>query len=90
MVGIVQLMKYLLKKPSSGILRRVTLVRTDISEESSAAIIRVTRVGALETTLAVIGNQSTLLRHSIPSQCHPDNGGATFLRNVGSYKSHAA
>jgi hypothetical protein len=21
---------------------------------------------------------------------HPDDGGATFLRNVGSYKSHAA
>jgi hypothetical protein len=22
--------------------------------------------------------------------CHPDDGGATFLRNVGSYKSHMA
>jgi hypothetical protein len=22
--------------------------------------------------------------------CHPDDGGATFLRNVGSYKSHTA
>jgi hypothetical protein len=22
--------------------------------------------------------------------CHPDDGGATFIRNVGSYKSHTA
>jgi hypothetical protein len=32
---------------SSGMLRRVTLVRTDISEESSASIIRVTKIGEL-------------------------------------------
>jgi hypothetical protein len=30
--------------PSYGILRRVALVRTDISEESSASIIRMTRI----------------------------------------------
>jgi hypothetical protein len=40
---------------SSGLLRRVTLVRTDVSDF-----------------------------------CHPDEGGARFLRNVGSYKSHTA
>jgi hypothetical protein len=34
---------------SSGILRRVALVRTDVSEELSASIIRVTRVGELGT-----------------------------------------
>jgi DNA-binding TFAR19-related protein (PDSD5 family) len=33
--------------PSSGMLRRVTLVRTDISEELSASIIRVIRIGEL-------------------------------------------
>jgi hypothetical protein len=49
---------------SSGMLRRVAHVRTDVSEELSASFIRVTRIG--------------------------DEGGATFLRNVGSYKSHAA
>jgi hypothetical protein len=38
---------------SSGMLRRVTLVRTDVSEELSASFIRVTRVGELGTTLAV-------------------------------------
>jgi hypothetical protein len=35
--------------PSSGMLRRVALVRTDVSEECSAFIIRVT-VGELGTT----------------------------------------
>jgi hypothetical protein len=37
---------------SSGMLPRVALVRTDVSEELSASI-RVTRIGELETTLAV-------------------------------------
>jgi hypothetical protein len=33
----------------SGMLRRVALVRTDVSEELSASIIRVTRIGELGT-----------------------------------------
>jgi hypothetical protein len=44
---------------SSGILRLVTLVRTDASEERSASIIRVTRIGELGTS-AVTSNRSTL------------------------------
>jgi hypothetical protein len=36
----------------SGMLRRVTVVRTDVSEEPSASI-RVTRIGELGTTVAV-------------------------------------
>jgi hypothetical protein len=52
-------------------LRRVALVRTDVSEEFSASFTRVTRIGELVTTLV-------------------DEGGANFLRNVGSYKSHKA
>jgi hypothetical protein len=32
---------------SSGMLRRVALVRTDVSEELSASFIRVTRIGEL-------------------------------------------
>jgi hypothetical protein len=39
--------------PSSGMLRRVALVSTDVSEEPSASIIRVTRICELGTTLAV-------------------------------------
>jgi hypothetical protein len=34
---------------SSGMLRRVALVRTDVSEEPSAFFIRVTRIGELGT-----------------------------------------
>jgi hypothetical protein len=35
-------------------LRRVALVRTDVSEELSASIIRVARIGELGTTLQVV------------------------------------
>jgi predicted polyphosphate/ATP-dependent NAD kinase len=38
---------------SSGLLRRVALVGTDVSEELSASFIRVTRIGELRTKLAV-------------------------------------
>jgi hypothetical protein len=51
---------------SYGMLRRVALVITDVSEELSASIIRVTRIG--ETgTLAVTSNGNTLRRNYIPS-----------------------
>jgi hypothetical protein len=46
---------------SSGMLRRVARVRTDVSEERSVSIIRVTRISEVGTTLAVTGNQRTLL-----------------------------
>jgi hypothetical protein len=72
---------------SSGMLRRVVLVRTDVSEERSTSFIRVTRIGELGTMLALTSNGCTLRGNT---KCHPDEGGATFLRNVGSYKSHMA
>jgi hypothetical protein len=34
---------------SSGVLRRVALVKTDVSEELIASIIRVTRIGELSS-----------------------------------------
>jgi hypothetical protein len=40
---------------SSGLLRRVALVRTDVSEEPSAPITSVTRIGELGT-LALTSN----------------------------------
>jgi hypothetical protein len=46
---------------SSGILRRVALVRTDVSEEFSASIIRVTRIGELGTTLISVVPSSQIL-----------------------------
>jgi hypothetical protein len=39
--------------PSSGMLRHVALVRTDVSEELSTSFIRLTGIGELRTTLAV-------------------------------------
>jgi hypothetical protein len=44
---------------SSGMLRRVAIVRTDISEELSASFIRMARIGELGTTLAVASNRRT-------------------------------
>jgi hypothetical protein len=41
---------------SSGLLRRVALVRTDVSEEPGASFIRVTKIGELGTTQAAITN----------------------------------
>jgi hypothetical protein len=52
---------------SSGMLRCATRVRTDVSEERIASIIRVTSIVQLET---------------FTNSCHPDDGGAKFLRNV--------
>jgi hypothetical protein len=66
---------------SPGMLHRVALVRTDVSEKLSASFIRVTRTGELGTTLAVTSNQRTLRSSA---------GGAKFLQNAGSYKSHMA
>jgi hypothetical protein len=54
---------------SSGMLRRVAPVRTDVSEE-----IRVTRIGELGTTLALTSNRRTLRKkylqepHGVTSQ----------------------
>jgi hypothetical protein len=45
---------------SSGMLRLVALVRTGVSEELSASIIRVTRIGELGTTLTVTNNRRKL------------------------------
>jgi hypothetical protein len=50
--------------PSSGTLRRVVLVRTDVAEERNATIIRVARIGEVGTTLAVSSNRRTLRRNT--------------------------
>jgi hypothetical protein len=52
---------------SSGMLRRVALVRTDVSEELSISFIRVTRIGEPGTKLAVTSNRRTLRRNSSPN-----------------------
>jgi hypothetical protein len=57
---------------SSGMLRRVALVRTDVSEELNAPFIRVKRIGELGTTLAATSNRRKLRRNTL-----------VFLRSVG-------
>jgi hypothetical protein len=49
--------------PPSWLLRRVALVRTEVSEERIASIYRVTRIGELGKTLAVTSNRHTLRRN---------------------------
>jgi hypothetical protein len=48
---------------SSGMLPRVALVRTEVSEEPSASFIRVTRIGELGTTQAATSNRRMLRRN---------------------------
>jgi hypothetical protein len=48
-------------------LRRVALVRTDVSEERIASMIKVTRIGELGTTLAVTSNRRTVTASVVPS-----------------------
>jgi hypothetical protein len=55
---------------SSGILRRVALVRIDVSEELSASFIRVTRIGEIGTTQAATSNRRTLRRNRFLQQPH--------------------
>jgi hypothetical protein len=45
-------------------LRRVALVRTDVSDELSASFIRMPGIGELGTTLAVTRNRRTQLRNT--------------------------
>jgi hypothetical protein len=50
---------------SSGMLRHIALVRTDVSEELSASFFRVTRIGELGTTLAVTSVHRLLVTASV-------------------------
>jgi hypothetical protein len=72
-------------------LSLVSLVGTDVSEELSAPIITVTRIGELGTTFAVTSTRRALRRNiTLADSCHSDDGGAQFIRNVCYYKIHTA
>jgi hypothetical protein len=58
---------------SSWMLRRVALVRADNLQELSASFIRVTRIGELETTLAVTSKRRTLRRLLIIASVVPSS-----------------
>jgi hypothetical protein len=72
----------------------MVLVRTNVFEERITSIIRVTRISMLGTSaviflcsmlrLLVTANAFSWLADSY----HPNDGGDTFLGNVGSYMSH--
>jgi hypothetical protein len=64
--------------PSSGIGRHVDLVRTDVSEERIASIFRL--------QLAATCSRWFLAR----GFSYLEDGGDTFLRNVGSHKIYTA
>jgi hypothetical protein len=57
---------------SAGMLRRVDLVRTDVSEELSASVIKVTRISELGT-LAVTSNRRTLRAGHVSNCSELDN-----------------
>jgi hypothetical protein len=58
---------------SSRMLRRVALVRTDISEDLSASFIRVTRIGELGITLALTSNRRSLRRLLVRASVVPSS-----------------
>jgi hypothetical protein len=61
---ILLLQTYYSMKVSSGMLRRVALVRTDVPEEPGAYFIRGTRIGEIGTTQAATSNRRTLRRNT--------------------------
>jgi hypothetical protein len=74
---------------SSGMLRSVALVRTDVSDEVIASIIRVTRIRELRSMSASTSNRSALRvpldsakLFLVVDSCLTDDGGDTFLRNL--------
>jgi hypothetical protein len=56
---------------SSGMLRRVALVRTDVSEKLSSSFLKVTRNGELGPTLAVTSNRRTQRRLLVTASVVP-------------------
>jgi hypothetical protein len=63
--------------PSFGVLHRVALVRSDVSEENIASIIRVKSISELGIKLAVTSNLRTLRRNTnstfLCAQCVPSS-----------------
>jgi hypothetical protein len=68
---------------SFGILCHVALVRTNVLEEHSTSIIRVTRICELGTTLAITSNRRMLQRNTVwktlvltrATRCNAPEGG---------------
>jgi hypothetical protein len=67
---------------SSGMLRRVALVRTDVSEEEIPIMVFLRSMRRLLVTASVVPSSPILVTLM--------KEGAKLLLNVGSYKSHMA
>jgi hypothetical protein len=65
----------------SGMLRRVALLITEVSEVHGAYFIRVTRIGELGTTQAATSNRRTLMKEALSSYETSDLTRATW-RNI--------
>jgi hypothetical protein len=61
-------------------LRRVALVRIGVSEELSASVFRVTRIGELGTTLAVTSNRRKLQRNTMMMEALSSSETAVLTR----------
>jgi hypothetical protein len=66
---------------SSGMLRHVDLVRTDISEELSTSFIRVTRIGEPRTTLVIPSNRRSGHRLLVTASVVPSSPILATLMN---------
>jgi hypothetical protein len=53
-----------MKNGSSGMLRRVALATTDVSEELNASFIRVTRIGELEELEEILSQRAPVASYS--------------------------
>jgi hypothetical protein len=71
---------------SSGLLRRVALVRTDVSEEPGASFIRVTKIGELGTTRR--NNPEDKILHSHRRENLKSYRGSTVYENGSKRKRH--
>jgi hypothetical protein len=68
-IGVINGRKHRIHRamPSFGILCRVALVRTDVSEVFIAFIIRAIRISELGLTLAVTSKRHTFMANAVPS-----------------------
>jgi hypothetical protein len=68
------------RMPSSGMLRHVSFIRTDVLEENIASIIRVTKIGELGS-LAVTSNQRACWK-SVPTSIYKTGGSQDITASI--------
>jgi hypothetical protein len=73
---------------SSGMLRLVALVRTDVSEELSASLIRVTRIGELGTPILVTLMKEVLRSSETSVLTRPPHGVTSHKTPFFCYQFH--